>query len=99
MAVFSAVPSSSADDYSNYLFMLLLKRIPPDIGEFVFSEDKGMSDAENFLIAGGCCGAGIAVAGRAGLAVTELAAGGEPSYDLSAFSPGRFGAIDPFGIE
>ncbi|MBN8857734.1 MAG: FAD-binding oxidoreductase [Sphingobacteriales bacterium] len=55
--------------------------------------------AENFLIAGGCCGAGISVAGGVGLAVAELAAGVRSPYDLSAFNPERFGTIDPFSVE
>jgi 4-methylaminobutanoate oxidase (formaldehyde-forming) len=48
------------------------------------------------LIAVAGCGAGIAISGGVGLAAAELAAGGEPSLDISAFDPGRFGAVDPF---
>jgi 4-methylaminobutanoate oxidase (formaldehyde-forming) len=114
-------------------------KIPADISEFVFSEDKGMNDlaenaarlsrffpafyetgikyyiagfsgytpdgelvigkvpgVDNFLLASGCCGAGIAVSGGVGLALAELAAGNEPVFDLSGFNAARFGKIDPF---
>lgn len=117
-------------------------KIPADISEFVFSEDKGMNDlaenagllsgffpafyetgikyyvagfsgytpdgdlvmgkvpgVDNFLLASGCCGAGIAVSGGVGLALAELAAGKEPVFDLSAFNAARFGKIDPFSAE
>lgn len=47
-----------------------------------------------FLVAG--CGAGIAVSGCIGLAIADWVSGREPSLDLSAFSPGRFGDVDPF---
>lgn len=117
-------------------------KIPADISEFVFSEDKGMNDlaenaaplsgffpafyetgikyyvagfsgytpdgdlvmgkvpgVDNFLLASGCCGAGIAVSGGVGLALAELAAGHEPVFDLSGFNAARFGKIDPFSAE
>ena len=116
-------------------------KIPDDISQFVFSEDKGMNDlaesteglakffpafydtgikyyvagfsgytpdgqlvmgkvpgVDNFLLAAGCCGAGIAVSGGVGLALAELAAGNEPVFDLSGFNVARFGKVDPFGI-
>jgi 4-methylaminobutanoate oxidase (formaldehyde-forming) len=50
------------------------------------------------LVATGCCGAGIAASGGAGLAVAALAAGRPPRLDLSAFDPGRFGFVDPFAL-
>lgn len=58
-----------------------------------------VSSVKNFLVAGGCCGAGIAVSGGVGRALAEMAAGAEPTYDLSAFHPERFGAIDPFSAD
>jgi 4-methylaminobutanoate oxidase (formaldehyde-forming) len=50
---------------------------------------------KGFLAAAGCCGAGIAASGGIGRAVAELAAGLEPSFDLSLFRVDRFGAVDP----
>ncbi|MBX2925259.1 MAG: FAD-binding oxidoreductase [Chitinophagaceae bacterium] len=51
---------------------------------------------ENFLLASGCCGAGIAVSGGVGLALAELASGNVSPFDLSDFNVARFGKIDPF---
>ncbi|WP_339709191.1 FAD-binding oxidoreductase [uncultured Kriegella sp.] len=51
---------------------------------------------EGFLIASGCCGAGISVAGGVGLGMAELAAGRIPPFDYSEFSVKRFGAVDSF---
>ena len=51
---------------------------------------------DNFLLASGCCGAGIAVSGGVGLALAELAAGYHSPFDLSEFNAARFGNIDPF---
>jgi len=64
----------------------------PD-GQLVMGKVPGV---DNFLLASGCCGAGIAVSGGVGLALAELAAGDNPPFDLSDFSPARFGDIDPF---
>ncbi|PVD52870.1 FAD-binding oxidoreductase [Terrimonas sp.] len=114
-------------------------KLPDDISNFMFSDDKGMSDlaengdrlarffphfydtgikyymagfsgytpdgqlvmgkvpgVENFLLASGCCGAGIAVSGGVGLALAELASGNPSTFDLSDFDVSRFGKIDPF---
>jgi 4-methylaminobutanoate oxidase (formaldehyde-forming) len=64
----------------------------PD-GQLVMGKVPGV---ENFLLASGCCGAGIAVSGGVGLALAELAAGNNSPLDLSGFSAARFGNIDPF---
>jgi 4-methylaminobutanoate oxidase (formaldehyde-forming) len=53
---------------------------------------------EGLLVATGCCGAGIAASGGAGLAVAALAAGRASPLELAAFDPGRFGWVDPFGL-
>ena len=50
---------------------------------------------KGFLVATGCCGAGIAASGGIGRAMAELAAGRPPPFDLSAFSVTRFGLVDP----
>ncbi len=53
----------------------------------------------NLLMATGCVGAGIAVAGGVGHAFAEMAAGRPNPYDFSDFDIHRFGKIDPFGNE
>ncbi|MCK0190045.1 FAD-binding oxidoreductase [Arenibacter sp. F20364] len=52
-----------------------------------------------FLVASGCCGAGISVAGGVGLGIAEIAAGRPNPLDFSEFEISRFGRIDPFGEE
>ncbi|WP_420322050.1 NAD(P)/FAD-dependent oxidoreductase [Flagellimonas sp.] len=54
---------------------------------------------EGLLIASGCCGAGISVAGGVGLGIAELAAGRPNPFNFSEFSVSRFGDIDPFSEE
>ena len=54
---------------------------------------------EGFLVASGCCGAGISVAGGVGLGIAEMAAGRTSPLDFSGFDPQRFGDMDPFGEE
>jgi 4-methylaminobutanoate oxidase (formaldehyde-forming) len=53
----------------------------------------------NLLLATGCVGAGISIAGGVGLAFAEMAAGRSNPYDFSHFDIGRFGKIDPFSKE
>lgn len=67
----------------------------PD-GQLVLGKVPGV---ENFLLASGCCGAGIAVSGGVGLALAELAAGNASAFDLSDFDVARFGKIGPFSKE
>ena len=54
---------------------------------------------KGFLVASGCCGAGISVAGGVGLGIAEMAAGKPNPLDFSEFEISRFGKIDPFGEE
>ena len=56
-------------------------------------------EIDNLLLATGCVGAGIAVAGGVGLAFAEMAADRSNPYDFSEFDIQRFGKIDPFGKE
>ncbi len=51
---------------------------------------------KGLLLATGCGGAGISVAGGVGLAFAELAAGRPNPFDFSAFEIDRFGKINPF---
>jgi sarcosine oxidase, subunit beta len=53
----------------------------------------------NLLLATGCVGAGISVAGGVGLAFAEMAADRSNPYDFSDFDIQRFGKIDPFSNE
>ena len=53
----------------------------------------------NLLLATGCVGAGISVAGGVGLAFAEMAADKTNPYDFSEFDIQRFGKIDPFSNE
>lgn len=56
-------------------------------------------EIKGFLIASGCCGAGISVAGGVGLGIAEMAAGRPNPLDFSEFEISRFGNIDPFSEE
>ncbi|GAO44627.1 NAD(P)/FAD-dependent oxidoreductase [Flavihumibacter petaseus] len=53
----------------------------------------------NLLLATGCVGAGIAIAGGVGRAFAELAAGRSNPYNFNDFDISRFGKIDPFSQE
>ena len=56
-------------------------------------------EVNNLLMATGCVGAGISIAGGVGLAFAEMAADKPNPYDFSDFSIHRFGKIDPFSKE
>jgi len=62
----------------------------PD-GHLVLGEVPGL---EGLLVASGCCGAGISVAGGVGLGIASLAAGKDNPFNFSEFGLGRFGKID-----
>ncbi len=68
-----------------------LSTYTPD-GLFVLGPVPGI---KGFLVATGCCGAGIAASGGIGRAIAEMAAGFAPSYDLRPFRIDRFGPVDP----
>ncbi len=58
-----------------------------------------MGDAPNIpnlLLATGCVGAGVSVAGGVGLAFAEMAAGRQNPFDFTPFNLNRFGKIDAF---
>ena len=67
----------------------------PD-GQFVLGS---VPDVDGFLVATGCCGAGIGASGGVGSAIAELAIEGKTSFDLESFRIDRFGAIDSFSAE
>lgn len=52
-----------------------------------------------FFAAAGCCGSGISLSAGIGSAISALARGNEPVFDLTQFDPGRFGPVDPFSRE
>ena len=52
-----------------------------------------------FFTAAGCCGSGITLSAGIGSAISALVRGEEPELDLTPFSPGRFGQVDPFSRE
>jgi sarcosine oxidase subunit beta len=54
---------------------------------------------DGLLIATGCVGAGISVAGGIGLGIARLAAGRPNPFDFSLYTPDRFGIFDPFSNE
>jgi 4-methylaminobutanoate oxidase (formaldehyde-forming) len=55
----------------------------------------GCSGIENLFVAGGDCGAGIALSGGVGKLMTSLLAGEDPGFDTTVFDPNRFGHFDP----
>jgi sarcosine oxidase subunit beta len=57
------------------------------------------SEIEGLLLATGCNGAGISVAGGMGLGVSRLAAGKSNPFDFSRYNADRFGKIDEFSDE
>lgn len=67
----------------------------PD-GQLVLGEVSGV---QGLLVASGCCGAGISVAGGVGLGIASLAAGTVNPFDFSEFRFDRFGRIDAFDPE
>ena len=67
----------------------------PD-GEFVLGP---VPSVDGFLVATGCCGAGIAASGGVGSAIADLAVDGRTEFDLQRCRADRFGEIDAFSAE
>jgi len=76
-------------------FITGLSTYTPD-GQFVVGP---VSDLPRYVVVSGCCGAGVAASGGLGRAVAELVAERPTSFDLTPFSPDRFGEVDPFSPE
>lgn len=53
-------------------------------------------DLKGFLVASGCCGAGISLAGGIGDAITSMVIGADPPIDMALYRTNRFGQVDPF---
>jgi 4-methylaminobutanoate oxidase (formaldehyde-forming) len=64
----------------------------PD-SQFILGEVPG---TEGLLLATGCVGAGISVAGGIGLGIASLAGKHENPFDFSHYKYDRFGIIDPY---
>jgi len=67
----------------------------PD-NQFILGEVEGI---EGLLLATGCAGAGISVAGGVGLGIACLAAKQPNPFDFSCYRHGRFGEFNPFSPE
>jgi 4-methylaminobutanoate oxidase (formaldehyde-forming) len=85
-----------------------LRRIIPSIDEWPFAHHiAGLSMytpdgrfgigeiAHGLLVAGGCCGSGVAAAGGFGAAIAGLVGGFATALNLERFRPDRFGVVDP----
>jgi len=68
-----------------------LSNYTPD-GKFVLGPIPGY---ERFLLAGGCCGSGVAASGGFGEIIADLISGTEPSIDITVYRADRFGLVDP----
>lgn len=68
-----------------------LSNYTPD-GKFVIGAVPGV---ERFLLAGGCCGAGVAASGGFGQVVADLITGSPLTIDIRQYRPDRFGIVDP----
>lgn len=63
----------------------------PD-GKFVVGRPQG---TEGLVVAGGCCGSGLAGSGGYGEVVSSIIAGTPSAIDASIYDPNRFGSVDP----
>ncbi|WP_419903030.1 NAD(P)/FAD-dependent oxidoreductase [Kiloniella sp.] len=72
-------------------YMAGLSAYTPD-GHFILGQADPVS---GLYVAAGCCGSGVMASGGIGEALAEVVITGRSNYDLSAFAPQRFGAIDP----
>jgi 4-methylaminobutanoate oxidase (formaldehyde-forming) len=72
-----------------------LSNYTPD-GKFVIG---AVPNVDRFLLAGGCCGSGVAASGGFGLAVADLIARSVPQIDIARYRPDRFGVVDPTSDE
>jgi sarcosine oxidase subunit beta len=72
-----------------------LSSYTPD-GKFLIGPIPALS---NFLVAGGCCGSGVAASGGFGLSVAELINGSPMTIDIERYRPDRFGDVDPTAQE
>jgi sarcosine oxidase subunit beta len=81
----------SIDDWRFAHHIAGLSNYTPD-GKFVIGSVPGF---ERFLLAGGCCGSGVAASGGFGQVISDLVRGLPPEIDASRYRPDRFGVVDP----
>ena len=67
----------------------------PD-NQFILGEIPGI---DGLLLATGCVGAGISVAGGVGLGIARMASKKENPFDFSPYNCNRFGIVDPFSTD
>jgi 4-methylaminobutanoate oxidase (formaldehyde-forming) len=72
-----------------------LSMYTPD-GKFLLGPTPHLA---GFLVAGGCCGSGVAGSGGFGQSIAELITGAPLSIDIERYRPGRFGHVDPASPE
>jgi 4-methylaminobutanoate oxidase (formaldehyde-forming) len=92
-AVEAFFPAVLTARFSNYVAGL--SAYTPD-GAILLGPVPGLS---GFLAAAGCCGSGVALSGGIGAIVSDLVLGNPTTCDITPFDPGRFGRIDPYGVE
>jgi len=63
----------------------------PD-GKFVVGRPAGTN---GMIVAGGCCGSGLASSGGYGEVVASIVTGRPSEIDAAAYDPNRFGPVDP----
>ncbi len=68
-----------------------LSNYTPD-GKFVIG---AVPNVDRFLLAGGCCGSGVAASGGFGQAIADLITESIPQIDIARYRPDRFGVVDP----
>jgi sarcosine oxidase subunit beta len=68
-----------------------LSMYTPD-GKFVLGQPEGFSGV---VIAGGCCGSGLAASGGFGEVIANIVAGLPTEIDPMLYNPNRFGPVDP----
>lgn len=67
----------------------------PD-GKFVVGQPAGTS---GLIVAGGCCGSGLAASGGFGEVIASIVSGDATDIDASLYDPNRFGRVDPASDE
>jgi 4-methylaminobutanoate oxidase (formaldehyde-forming) len=85
----SLIPSLDAWRFSHHIVGLSM--YTPD-GKLLLGPVPAIED---LLVAGGCCGSGIAMSGGIGFVLAELIAGRNPTIDRGIFDPNRFGDVEP----
>lgn len=68
-----------------------LSMYTPD-GKFVLGRPEGL---DGLIVAGGCCGSGLAASGGFGEVIASMIAGSPTNIDAALYDPNRFGPVDP----